>query len=285
MAYQRKKRGTTVKDEIEGVIFDLDGVLEFQGKAYPGAIELLVSLRRRRVPIRVLSNSTLKSRISCTEKLNKKGFSIYEHEVITASFATARYLETLNPRSCWVMLKGEGLEEFRNFRHDLDNPEYLVLGDLRGDFNFQNLNKAVQLLYKGAKLIVMITETVDSSLGEMELTVGAYGKMLEDAAGIKATYIGKPNRYIFDIAIDTMGNIDRSKILMVGDKIGTDILGAKNVSLKAALVKTGEFRESDLESPVIVPDYILRLLSRTIYSIQFAKLESSSSGKLRGGDQ
>ncbi len=247
---------STVKDEIEGVIFDLDGVLEFQGKAYPGAVELLVPLRRRRVPIRVLSNSTLKSRRSCAEKLNKKGFSIYEHEVVTASFATARYLETLNPRSCWVMLKGEGLEEFRNFRHDLDNPEYLVLGDLREDFNFQNLNKAVQLLYKGAKLIVMITETVDSSLGEMELTVGAYGKMLEDAAGIKATYIGKPNRYIFDITLDTMGNIDRSRILMVGDRIGADILGAKGVHLKTALVKTGEFRESDLESPIVVPDYI-----------------------------
>ncbi len=245
-----------MKDEIEGVIFDLDGVLEFQGKAYPGAVELLVSLRRRRVPIRVLSNSTLKSRISCTEKLNKKGFSVYEHEVVTASFAAARYLETLNPRSCWVMLKGEGLEEFRNFRHDPDNPEYLVLGDFRQDFSFQNLNKALRLLCKGAKLIVMITETVDSSLGEMELTVGAYGKMLEDAAGIKATYIGKPNRYIFDITLDTMGDIDRSKILMVGDKIVADILGAKNVGLKTALVKTGEFRESDLKSPIIAPDYI-----------------------------
>ncbi len=245
-----------MKDEIEGVIFDLDGVLEFQGKAYPGAVKLLVSLRRRGIPIRVLSNSTLKSRRLCTEKLYKKGFSVYEHEVVTASFATARYLETLNPRSCWVMLKREGLEEFRNFRHDPDNPEYVVLGDFREDFNFQNLNKAMWLLCKGAKLIVMITETVDSSLGEMELTVGAYGEMLEDAAGIKATYIGKPNRYIFDITLDTMGNIDRSKILMVGDKIGADILGAKNVRLKAALVKTGEFRESDLKSPVIVPDYI-----------------------------
>ncbi|MBU2534629.1 MAG: HAD-IIA family hydrolase [Chloroflexi bacterium] len=245
-----------MKDKIEGVIFDLDGVLEFQGKAYSGAVELLVSLRRRRVPIRVLSNSTLKSRRSCTEKLNKKGFSIYEHEVVTASFATARYLETLSPRSCWVWLKGEGLEEFRNFRHDPDNPEYLVLGDFREDFNFQNLNKAVRLLCKGAKLIVMITETVDSSLGEMELTVGAYGKMLEDAAGIKATYIGKPNRYIFDITLDTMGNVDRSKILMVGDRVRADILGAKNAGLKTALVKTGEFRESDLESPVVVPDYI-----------------------------
>ncbi|MDP7286014.1 MAG: HAD-IIA family hydrolase [Dehalococcoidales bacterium] len=245
-----------MKGEIAGVIFDLDGVLEFQGKAYPGAVELLVSLRRRRVPIRVLSNSTLKSRRACMGKLNQKGFNVYEHEVVTASFATARYLETLNPRSCWVLLKGEGMEEFRNFRHDLNNPEYLVLGDLREDFNFQTLNKAIQLLYKGAKLIVMITETVDSSLGEMELTVGAYGKMLEDAAGIEATYIGKPNHYIFDITLETLRNIDRSQILMVGDKIGTDILGAKNASLKTALVKTGEFRESDLESPVVVPDYI-----------------------------
>lgn len=245
-----------LKNDMQAIIFDLDGVLEYQGKAYPGAIDLLDLLRKRRIPLRVLSNSTLKSRRSCTEKLNSKGFTVYEHEVITASFATARYLETLNPRSCWVLLRGEGLNEFHNFRHDMENPEYLVLGDLREDFNFQNLNKALRLLRNGAKLVVMITETVDSSLGEMELTVGAYGKMLEDAAGIRATYIGKPNRYIFDITLDTLGNIERNKVLMVGDKIGTDILGAKNAGLMAVLVKTGEFRESDLESPIVVPDYI-----------------------------
>ncbi len=176
---------------------------------------------------------------------------------MTASFATARYLETLNPRSYWVMLKRDGLEEFRDFRHDRDDPEYVVLGDFREDFNFQNLNKALQLISKGAKLMVMITETVDNSLGEMELTVGAYGKMLEDAAGVKATYIGKPNRYIFDITLATIGDIDRSKILMVGDRIGTDILGAKQAGMQAALVKTGEFQESDLESPVAVPDYVI----------------------------
>lgn len=246
-----------MKDEIAGVIFDLDGVLEFQGKAYPGAVELLDFLRGRGVPIRILSDSTLKSRRSCTEKLNKKGFTVYQHEVITASFATARYLETLNPRSCWIMLKGEGLEEFHNLRHDTDNPEYVVLGDFRDDFNFQNLNRALRFLFRGAKLVVMITESVDNSMGEMELTVGAYGKMLEDAAGIKATYIGKPNRYIFDITLGTMGNIERSKILMVGDRIKTDILGAKRAGLKAALVKTGEFQERDLESPAVAPDYIL----------------------------
>ncbi len=92
--------------KFNGVIFDIDGVLEFQGKAYPGAVELLDVLRKKGIAIRILSNSTLKSRKVCTEKLNRHGFRVIEEEVITASWATARYLRTLNPKSCWVMLKG-----------------------------------------------------------------------------------------------------------------------------------------------------------------------------------
>lgn len=76
------------------------------------------------------------------------------------------------------MLKGEGLEEFGNLHHDPDNPEYIALGGFRDGFNFQNLNRALRFLLKGAKLVVMITEITDNSMGELELTVGAYGKML-----------------------------------------------------------------------------------------------------------
>ena len=244
-------------DKLEGIIFDLDGVLEYQEQVLPGAVELIDSLRANQIPVRILSNSTLKSRRTCTEKLNRKGFSISEEEVVTASFATAQYLAALNPGPCWVMLDGDGLEEFRNFRQDTENPEYLIIGDFREGFNFQNMNKALYLLQKGVKLIVMITEKVDHSMGQTELTVGAYGQMLEDAAGIKAVYIGKPNHYVFDITLGSMGNIDRDNILMVGDRISTDILGGKGAGLKTALVRTGEFRESDLESPIAVPDYIL----------------------------
>ena len=245
-----------MKDNIAGVIFDLDGVLEFQGSVYTGAIKLLDYIREKGIQIRILSNSTLKSRRSCTENLSQKGFTIYEHEVITASFATARYLKKINPKSCWVMLKGEGLEEFANLPQDTENPEYLVLGDLRDDFNFRNLNKALQLLTKGARLVVMITERVDNSLGELELTVGAYGRMLEEAAGIKATYIGKPNSYIFDITLSTMEPIDKSRILMIGDKMETDILGAGKAGLQTALIKTGEFKEKDMGYPAITPDFV-----------------------------
>lgn len=133
--------------------------------------------------------------------MNKKGFNIYEKEVITASFATAQYLKKLKPKSCWVMLKREGLEEFKDFDHDSENPEYIVLGDYRENFNFKNMSKAANLLLGGSKLIFMITEVVDNSMGEVEITVGAYGKMLESAANIEAVYIGKPNRYIFETVL------------------------------------------------------------------------------------
>ena len=243
-----------MKRKFEGVIFDVDGVLEFQGVVYPGAVELLDHLRERSVTIRILTNSTLKSRRTCAEKLHARGFRIDPKEIITASYATAQYLKTLNPRSCWVMLKGQGLEEFRELNLDDRDPEYIVLGDLREDFNFHNMNKALNLLLQGSKLVVMITEMVDNSMGDVELTVGAYGRMLEEAARVKATYIGKPNRTIFDMALKTM-NIEKRKILMVGDKIQTDIQGARNVGIQSALVKTGEFKESDLESD-LKADYL-----------------------------
>lgn len=241
--------------KYSGVMFDIDGVLEFQGQAYPGAVELLEFLRNKGVVIRVISNSTLKSRQVCTEKLNRHGFGVTEAEVITASWATARYLKTLTPKSCWVMLKGKGLDEFKEFNMDDESPEYIVLGDFREEFKFENMNKALKLLLQGTKLIVMIPEKVDHSLGGVELTVGAYGRMLEDAARIKATYIGKPSTYMFDIAIDSMG-IDRTEVLMVGDRVSTDIIGARQAGMPSVLVKTGEFKPDDLEGD-IQPDFIV----------------------------
>ena len=246
-------------EKFEGVIFDIDGVLEFQGKAYPGAVELLRTLREKGIIIRILTNSTLKSRKVCAEKLNRMGLYVQEEEVITASWATARYLEVLKPKSCWVMLEGKGIEEFSNINHDSDDPEYIVLGDYRGGFNFENMNRALKLLLEGAGLIVMIPEKVDHSLGTVELTVGAYGKMLEDAAGIKATYIGKPGVYMFDTAIANM-QIDRGKVLMVGDRVSTDILGARRAAIKSVLVKTGEFKESDLIGD-LQPDFLANSLN------------------------
>ena len=101
---------------FRGVVFDVDGVLEFRGRVYPGAVETVDWLRDNGIVLRFLTNSTLKSRESCARGLREKGFAVSYDQVITASYATAMYLRDLRPRSCWIMVEGDGLDEFEGFQ-------------------------------------------------------------------------------------------------------------------------------------------------------------------------
>jgi HAD superfamily hydrolase (TIGR01458 family) len=245
-----------------GVIFDIDGVLTFRGVVYPGAVELIRTLRGKGVSLRFLTNSTLKSRASCAEKLRRSGFDLNDDEVVTASYATARYLEALNPRSCWVMVDGEGLDEFRQFNQNMENPEYIVIGDNRSRFDFDHLNKVVRLLRKGAHLIAMQSELLDTSMGDVELNVGSWVGMLERASGTQAASIGKPNAYAFELTLRMMA-LPKEDVLVVGDRLGTDILGAQRLGMHSALIKTGEYDPGDLDGS-ITPDYIFSTVAEIL---------------------
>ena len=240
--------------DYRGVIFDIDGVLTFQGRVYPGAVEVVDTLQRKGIILRFLTNSTLKSRASAAHKLRMAGFRVEHEQVITASYATAVYLRGLKPRSVWVMVDRDGIHEFGEFTQDTENPEYIVVGDNRSHFDFEHMNKALRLLLGGAKLIAMQNEMLDNSMGEVELNVGAWVGLLERAAGVQAVSIGKPNPFVFELALRSMG-LEKHQALVVGDRLETDVRGARDFALACALVKTGEFTPADLDNP-LQPDYV-----------------------------
>lgn len=251
---------------IQGVIFDIDGVLEYQGRVYPGAVETIKHLKEKNIAVRFLTNSTLKSRASCAQKLRASGFAAEDHEVVTASFATASWLREQKPRSIWVFLEREGLNEFREFVQDEQDPEYVVIGDNRGRFDFDHLNRALRLISRGAKLIGMIDELVDSSMGDLELNVGSWVRMLETASGVPAIYIGKPSPYAFAMTLKTMP-VSKEAVVMVGDRALSDILGAQRAGLRSVLVKTGEFKPEEL-TDTIRPDYSIDSIALLLEALQ-----------------
>ena len=240
---------------VKGVIFDVDGVLKFRSQVYPGAIQTLNELREKGLVLRFLTNSTLNSRASLANKLNQYGFLVSAQEVITASYATAVYLKSMNPRSCWVMVEREGRDEFNEFVQDTQDPEYVVVGDNRSQFDFDHLNLALRLLIKGAKLIGMQPELLDNSMGDLELNVGSWVGLLERASGVPATYIGKPNPFAFELALQTM-HLSKHQVLMVGDRIETDIRGAQDFGIRSVLVQTGEFDPVHLDGSA-KPDFTI----------------------------
>lgn len=242
-------------ETISGIIFDIDGVLEYQGKVYPHAVETIRAVRERGFLIRFLTNSTLKSRASCARKLRGRGFMVSDDEVFTASYLTAGYLRRIRPRSCWVMLDGDGRDEFREFPQDREHPEYIVMGDNRSCFDFNHLNKALQLLLQGSLLIGMQAERIDTDSGEVELNVGSWVGMLERASGVPALYIGKPNAFAFELPVESM-KLPNDRVAVVGDRLATDIVGAQRLGVCTVLIRTGEFRPRDLEEDVH-PDFII----------------------------
>ena len=241
--------------KYQGVIFDIDGVLTYQDMVFPSAPQVVDLLRRQGLTLRFLTNSTLKSRRSCAARLREVGFQIDDAEVLTASYITALYLRQIKPRSVWVMLEREGLDEFLDFPQNLENPEYIVIGDNRSNFDFVHLGKALRLLRKGAKLVGMIPELVDTTLGDLELNVGSWVHMLELASGVPATYIGKPHRFAYEYTLRSMG-LDKSQVIAVGDRTGTDIQGANDFGIPSVLLRTGEYAENDL-SRTARPDFVI----------------------------
>jgi HAD superfamily hydrolase (TIGR01458 family) len=253
---------------LHGIIFDVDGVLDYQGEVCPGAIDVVASLRHSGFALRFLTNSTLHSRASRAAKLVAKGFDVSPEEVITASYATARYLEQQRPASCWVMVGGEGLSEFSAFHHDMDNPEYIVVGDYRNRFDFRHLNQALRLLLNGAKLVGMSPDLIDRSTGDPELNAGSWIRLLETAARVQAVYVGKPQPFGFGLALTDM-RLRRDQVVMVGDRVDSDIKGAKRFGIRSVLVKTGEYRMGDLDGS-IKPDFVVNSLRELIRLLETA---------------
>ncbi len=68
---------------------------------------------------------------------------------------------------------------------------------------------------------------------------GSFAKKYTDLGGF-VHYFGKPEANIFELILERyLSGCDRGKILMIGDTIETDIVGAKQVGLDSALVLTG----------------------------------------------
>jgi len=235
------------------VIFDVDGVLEYRGRAYPKAGELINFLRAQNISIRIITNSTLKCRKDCADRLIALGINIHHNEVVTASYASAVFLKSKNVKSCYLMLKGKGVNEFVDFDLNSNTPEYVVVGDFRDDFNFKNLNKALRFLKNGAKLLTMIPELIDHTQGDLEVNVGSFGTLLQHASKQEMITVGKPNEFIFKIVLDN-STFQYDQVLMIGDKIDTDIIGANRIGIKSALIKQGEFSIDDLDKG-ITPTY------------------------------
>ncbi|MDE0009649.1 MAG: TIGR01458 family HAD-type hydrolase [Candidatus Poribacteria bacterium] len=241
-------------------LIDLDGTLYFKGEPCPGAIETVNYLRQEKYQLRFLTNTTAKTPKMLHAQMQALGFGIYENEIFNATYACLLYLRAQPEASCHFMVDDAVKAFFEGIPIDNDAPDFVVVGDYGEGFDFHALNNAFRLLIDGAELIALQKGLYWFSPEGIRLDCGAFVTLLEAAAGKTATIMGKPSEMFFKTVLNNL-QLAPKDVVVVGDDITSDIVGAERMKMRSILVKTGKFKPNQLENPVAKPTWVLDSVS------------------------
>ena len=245
---------------IKGILFDLDGVLYVSERAIDGAHSTLEWVERQGIPHLFLTNTTSRPRSAIVDKLAGMGMHIDPGAILTPAVAASRWLACNVEEPLALFIPGATRSEFSIFEllpeSAMAGAGAVILGDLGHGWTFERLNRAFILLMQApapALVALGMTRYWRSEQG-LQLDAGPFVKALEYATGLDAVVMGKPARAFFDSAASLLGIIP-SELLMIGDDIQGDIAAAQASGMRAALVRTGKFSETDLQQEII-PDVL-----------------------------
>src|SRR5690242_16201355 len=144
---------------VEAVLIDIDGVLTVSWRALPGAVEAMAQLRRTGLAVRLVTNTTSRTRAWMATRLSAQGFPVHPEDILTAPGLTAHYLHEAYPGArCLVLNSGDlsnDLPGITVVSGDQDDVDVVVLGGAGPEFGYEALNRVFHHLQRGAALVAM----------------------------------------------------------------------------------------------------------------------------------
>ncbi len=243
---------------IRGVLFDLDGVLYNGEDPIPGAAGAVEEVRQSGVATLFVTNTTSRPRGDLVTKLARFGIRVAPADILTPPVAAAAWMRSRGGGAAALFVPDGTRAEFGGLEAaDDDAVGYVVVGDLGSAWDYRRLNRAFRLLHGSPerRLVALGLTRFWQSPDGANLDVAPFVAALECATGCTATVMGKPSNEFFLQAAARLG-LPPEDLLMIGDDLRVDVLGARRAGLRSALVRTGKFRPSDLDGDER-PDWVL----------------------------
>src|SRR5213080_1903136 len=253
-----------IADRYDAFLFDLDGVLYRGAEPIEGAARTVAALRNLGKGLAFMTNNSSRTPEVIVAHLTAIGIEARPVEVETSALTTAELLRSRAVVSAYVVgdeglrtaLAAAGLTLLDGGAADA---ETVVVGWDRG-FDYAELATACVLIQRGASLIA---SNADASYpvedGLVLPGAGAILAAIQTATGANAEVVGKPNAPIFRAALARAGG---GRPLVIGDRLDTDIDGARRLGWDALLVLTGITTETDLRGAGPKPTYVAERLDR-----------------------
>jgi HAD superfamily hydrolase (TIGR01450 family) len=255
-------------DRFDGFLIDLDGVVWIGREPVPGSPEALRALLDAGKRLVFVTNNPGKHPAAYAERLAEMGVAVEEAQIVTAGMVAARlageaagagtngsaFVIGAAPLKKMVAATGARVLEGEEGR----DADAVVVSGHRG-FDYGELLTAKRALDRGAALFATSHDpTMPFPGGEVPGT-GAILAAVETASGKRATIAGKPERHLFEMAREALGECE--VVAMVGDRISSDIEGGCRAGLETILVLSGTTTREQAEAADPAPDFVLENLS------------------------
>jgi HAD superfamily hydrolase (TIGR01459 family) len=242
-----------IADRYDAYIFDVWGTLYDGGAAFPDAIEVLRQLRQHASKVVILSNSPRLPGVVAA-RLDRLGIPSAAYDaVVTSGGETHRVLRETVPDA---QIGHLGLSVFETgpnrFPDILPGTQYQPVD--RVELADWVLNSGpdgeddcledyeIGLRSAASRQLPMICSNPDRIVydqGVERICAGLLAERYERLGG-RVQYFGKPYGAVLERCLENFGeNIDRSRVLVVGDNLATDIDGAIKAGLDSLWLTTG----------------------------------------------
>ena len=237
---------------------DMDGTLYKGENPIPGAREFVSELRRRGIPFRFLTNNSSHPCSFFADRLRRLGFDAEPGNVLSSTVATARFIRSERTgRNVHVIasppvaaeLASLGVVDCGCLKPDI------VLLTFDTSIDYGKINTGYHHLLEGAELIATHPDDVCPTETSYDVDIGPFIRLYESLAKVNATVIGKPSRRMLEMAAAEMG-VRPEDVVMVGDRLSTDIRMGELAGTKTVLVLSGETDEELLRKSDVKPTFV-----------------------------
>lgn len=225
-------------ESYEAFFFDAFGT--FYGRKerlYPGALEMYKKARATGKPMRLVTNAASMPTGLLAESLSRMRIPFEESEIISSGTLFPAFAKKMRIREAFYIGKDTGIPLLEKsgitVSREPSEPTVVVSSTAEDESLFR---QAVEILSKpNAKLIVLNPDAYAPRIGKpREGVSGCTAHLLYKATKTRTFYLGKPFPAIFEKALDSLPH--PMKTVMIGDTLATDVGGALNAGIDAALL-------------------------------------------------
>lgn len=249
-------------DDFDGFLVDLDGVVWIGREFVPGAVEALRELHGAGKQIVFVTNNPGRPPETYAERLRDAGVPAEEKRIVTAGIATARLAAERVGAGASAFVIGApafhetvSAAELKLLAADEVHGAAAVLVSGHRGFDYEELLAATRALQDGAALFGTSRDPTLPMPGGAWPGTGSVLAAVETASGKRAEIGGKPEPHLFEQARALLGGVKR--VAMVGDRISSDIDGARQAGLTTILVLSGASSAEEAAAADPPPDLVL----------------------------